>query len=47
LSGSALGGQDATESARPDVVLIVLDDLGYGDFGCYGCTDIRTPMSTV
>ena len=43
LSGSALAGQNPAESARPDVVLIVLDDLGYGDFGCYGCTDIRTP----
>ena len=30
-------------SARPDVVLIVLDDMGYGDLGCFGCTDIRTP----
>ncbi len=43
LGGSAPAGQGAAESARPDVVLIVLDDLGYGDFGCYGCTDIRTP----
>jgi arylsulfatase A-like enzyme len=25
------------------VVLIVLDDLGYGDLGCFGCPDIRTP----
>src|SRR5262245_17772005 len=38
-------GQEPSGSARvrQDVVLIVLDDLGYGDLGCYGCPDIRTP----
>jgi len=28
---------------RPNVVLIITDDVGYGDFGAYGVTDIRTP----
>ena len=29
--------------ARPNVVLIVADDLGWGDLGCYGQTRIDTP----
>ena len=32
------------ESAeKPNVVLIYIDDLGYGDIGCYDCKDIPTP----
>ena len=28
---------------RVNIVLIYADDIGYGDFGCYGATKVKTP----
>jgi N-acetylgalactosamine-6-sulfatase len=37
------GGVTGAEAGRPNFVFILLDDAGWGDFGCYGNAYTRTP----
>ena len=50
LVSSALGtGQNAlaqtrgTTTDKPNVIIILADDLGYGDLECYGAKNVQTP----
>jgi len=43
LAVFAAGSDAGAQGERPNVVLIITDDVGYADFGSFGARDVRTP----
>ena len=42
LSGDVLGGQSEFLYRKPNILMILVDDLGFGDLACQGAADMKT-----
>jgi len=43
ISSNCMAEVTDSRVVRPNIIWIMADDLGYGDLGCYGQKEIRTP----
>ena len=43
LLAAAVTGPLVAQTTRPNVIVILVDDLGFADLGVHGCQDIPTP----
>jgi arylsulfatase A-like enzyme len=42
-AGTSIWGAASEPTTRPNLLVILADDLGWGDLSCYGAKDLRTP----
>jgi arylsulfatase A-like enzyme len=43
ITGCSLKSSSPAKEIKPNVIIILADDLGYGDISCFGKPDYRTP----
>jgi uncharacterized sulfatase len=43
LAGVSAAGQQQTAEEKPNILVILADDLGTNELGCYGGTNVQTP----